>query len=1087
MPTSFTRRTALGAILLGFSLSASAGDVQEASQLFKQGKHVQALEKVNAVLASDPKDMQARYLKAVIYSKQGRTNDAIALFKSIVGDYPNMPEPYNNLGVIYVSQGLYEKAKFEFETAIRLKPNYAIAHENLGDLMVKMASKSYGHATDADQKNAKIKEKRQQAVELAGGKAAVNGKPASASPSAPATVVAAASTKSAPASAPAPAKPVVVPTSVAKPSAPAPVPARQIPASAPAPVKPAPVPVAPLAKQAPVPAPVASPAKPAATVAAPALVKVAPAVAVKPQATTTPAASKPTASTKAEAGVETAVLSVVEDWARAWSAKDVAKYLAFYGKDFVTPDGDSRADWEASRAKRISKPKSIQVGVIDARVYMHDSTHATVAFKQEYKSDRLSQLSYKILSLSKVGNSWLIQQEGKGIYQPGQEKSAGNEVPVAVEVVKPVSEQAEPAKQIVAKAVPEKVAEVGDDSKGGGSAGGDESAVRAAVQGWARAWSGRDVRKYLAHYSDDFVVPEGSTRADWEAQRQQRIAKVKSIDVQVDRVKVYLVDDTHAVVTLKQAYKSKRTRQITRKTLNMNKVGDVWLIQEELTGTHKPKKVHRGGKTVAKVSVAATAPVMAAPAVVEAAKVEEPAPAAVAASDVQHADEEAVVLEVIQGWARAWSVRDVEEYLGYYSGDFSLPAGVTRVDWEKQRQQRIERAKSIEVKVDWAKVYMTDDNRATVHLKQNYRSDRLRQITRKTLEMVKVGGLWMIQSEQTGYQRPGKSPVAKRTKKAAAEPVQPVVEPAAGTSQRKLWDIDPIAPAASTAAPAADSDVRIVSDEEADVLDALNVWAKAWSAKDATAYLACYAKEFSVPGGGSRTAWEQERRQQIAKAEYIRVRLDDPEIVFADPSHVTVRFVQDYRSNIVRQVNNKSLELVKVDGIWLIRAEKTGVLLPAGKAVAPLEAAFVAAPADKVEAVVPVQTEPASAVAESKSDSSFTKADSRAVLGVVKHWTEAWSARDAEKFLALYAEDFVVPYGGNRAAWQEQRSREVSEQPFNRVLARKIRMTRIDGNHVRASFKLVKMTDRRQEISSKQLVLRRAGAGWLIEKESDGN
>lgn len=231
MPRHFNQRAAVSAMLLCLSLPVGAGDIQDASLLLKQGKQTQALEKVNALLAKDPKDMQARYLKAVIYTQQGRTNDAITIFQSVISDHPNIAEPYNNLGVLHASLGQYEKAKIEFETAIRLKPNYAIAHENLGDLHVKMASTSYGYATDADRGNAKAKDKREQT------KSMTTSKPATAAaPLAPAAVAPAAVAPAKPEApkptvvAAAPVAPVVVapvakpvePVVVAKPTAPAP-------------------------------------------------------------------------------------------------------------------------------------------------------------------------------------------------------------------------------------------------------------------------------------------------------------------------------------------------------------------------------------------------------------------------------------------------------------------------------------------------------------------------------------------------------------------------------------------------------------------------------------------------------------------------------------------------------------------------------------------------------------------------------------------------------------------------------------------------------------------------------------------------
>src|SRR5436189_5654927 len=103
----FVRRTALAAPLAALLLvsgPAFADDVQEASKLLKSGQHQQALERVNKVLAAKPKDAQARFLKGLIYAEQGNTKDATDVFLQLTKDYPDLPEPYNNLAVIYASQ-----------------------------------------------------------------------------------------------------------------------------------------------------------------------------------------------------------------------------------------------------------------------------------------------------------------------------------------------------------------------------------------------------------------------------------------------------------------------------------------------------------------------------------------------------------------------------------------------------------------------------------------------------------------------------------------------------------------------------------------------------------------------------------------------------------------------------------------------------------------------------------------------------------------------------------------------------------------------------------------------------------------------
>lgn len=138
---------------LAVSPVALADDIQDANKLFKQGLHAQAMEKVNTVLATKPKDAQARFLKGLIQTEQGNTADAIATFTALTEDFPELPEPYNNLAVIYAGQGQYEKAKVALEMAIRTHPTYATAHENLGDIYAKMASQAYDRALQLEKSN----------------------------------------------------------------------------------------------------------------------------------------------------------------------------------------------------------------------------------------------------------------------------------------------------------------------------------------------------------------------------------------------------------------------------------------------------------------------------------------------------------------------------------------------------------------------------------------------------------------------------------------------------------------------------------------------------------------------------------------------------------------------------------------------------------------------------------------------------------------------------------------------------------------------------------------------------------------------
>jgi len=75
-----------------------------------------------------------------------RTDEAIAVYTKLTEDYPEFPEPYNNLAVLYASQKQYERARMALEMAIQAHPSYATAYENLGDLYAKLASQAYGKA-----------------------------------------------------------------------------------------------------------------------------------------------------------------------------------------------------------------------------------------------------------------------------------------------------------------------------------------------------------------------------------------------------------------------------------------------------------------------------------------------------------------------------------------------------------------------------------------------------------------------------------------------------------------------------------------------------------------------------------------------------------------------------------------------------------------------------------------------------------------------------------------------------------------------------------------------------------------------------
>lgn len=141
------------ALLFCTSLTARADDLDDANKLFKKAQYGQAMDKVNAILERKPKDAQARFLKGLVLTQQNKATEAIGVFSALTNDYPELPEPYNNLAVLYANQSQYDKARQSLEMAIRTHPSYATAHENLGDIYAKMASQAYDRALKLDHGN----------------------------------------------------------------------------------------------------------------------------------------------------------------------------------------------------------------------------------------------------------------------------------------------------------------------------------------------------------------------------------------------------------------------------------------------------------------------------------------------------------------------------------------------------------------------------------------------------------------------------------------------------------------------------------------------------------------------------------------------------------------------------------------------------------------------------------------------------------------------------------------------------------------------------------------------------------------------
>jgi tetratricopeptide (TPR) repeat protein len=125
-----------------------------------------------------------------------------------------------------------------------------------------------------------------------------------------------------------------------------------------------------------------------------------------------PAAAEKPAAEKADAPSE--IVAALNGWAQAWSKKDADAYLAYYAKEFKTPGGEPRGDWEKARRARIAAPKSIAVSVASPKVTLTGPNQANVTFRQAYRSDVLKSNSTKTIVMTKNEGRWQIAQEKSG-------------------------------------------------------------------------------------------------------------------------------------------------------------------------------------------------------------------------------------------------------------------------------------------------------------------------------------------------------------------------------------------------------------------------------------------------------------------------------------------------------------------------------------------------------------------------------------------------------------------------------------------------------------------------------------------------
>ena len=162
----------------------------------------------------------------------------------------------------------------------------------------------------------------------------------------------------------------------------------------------------------------------------------------------------------------------------------------------------------------------------------------------------------------------------KDLFGTGRKSTQAAKAPDSSKVAKSDTKPIRPADKKVEAAKPvEPVAN---------TASNDEQNINNAVNNWAKAWSSKDLDKYFASYSDNFKPTKGESRKAWQATRKDRVSKPANISVELANQKIILDSTDSAKVSFKQTYSAGGKPIRTNKTLMLKKIGDTWLIEQEI-------------------------------------------------------------------------------------------------------------------------------------------------------------------------------------------------------------------------------------------------------------------------------------------------------------------------------------------------------------------------------------------------------------------------------------------------------------------------------------------------------------------------
>ena len=157
-----TRSLGAGCIALACSapplaaLAQSVVNYTAIEQKLKQALYAEALVLANQELVRQPNDPKILFWKALAQEKTGLEKEALAGYKALTQDHPELPEPHNNLGILLMRAGDLEGAQLSFQEALRMDAHYGEAMENLADVLLVQARRLYERSLQASTRKERL-------------------------------------------------------------------------------------------------------------------------------------------------------------------------------------------------------------------------------------------------------------------------------------------------------------------------------------------------------------------------------------------------------------------------------------------------------------------------------------------------------------------------------------------------------------------------------------------------------------------------------------------------------------------------------------------------------------------------------------------------------------------------------------------------------------------------------------------------------------------------------------------------------------------------------------------------------------------